>query len=124
MAHPRPLARPPITEALVDFRAKLIGEEKAFQAVAEGFSLEFPKREPTRGIQAELKIEDGKLVPPLATDLGFQGMRLTNADSTLVIQFGPQGFTLNNLKTYIGGDALIDRALHTWSEVTAALGRR
>jgi uncharacterized protein (TIGR04255 family) len=123
MAHPRPLARPPITEALVDFRATLPGDEQTFRSIAERFASRFPKREPTHGIHAELRIENGQLVPPRATVLGFQGMRLTSADDTTIIQFGPNGFTFNNLKVYIGGDALLGNALDAWSELLGALGK-
>ena len=33
------------------------------------------------------------------------------SDQTVYAQFRPDGFTLNNRKTYMGGDQLIDKAL-------------
>ena len=119
MATPTTLARPPITEALVDFRAGVDAPPELFDAFAKELSPRFPDVEVRRGIKAELRIEHGKLIPPIAEDLGFQGVRLKNRDGTLLVQFRPDGFTLNNLTTYVGGDRLIAEALDLWSQWVA-----
>jgi uncharacterized protein (TIGR04255 family) len=72
-------------------------------------------------IQAELRVEDGKLIPPRAEQLGFQGVILSNTDETLKLQFGPKGFTFNNLKSYIGGERLVTEALRLWSLFVARM---
>jgi uncharacterized protein (TIGR04255 family) len=115
MATPRVLARPPITEALVDLRAVVSQPQEAFDAFAEELRPEFPRSDIRRGIKAELKVEHGKLMPPIAKDLGFQGIVAVNPDGTIIVQFRPDGFTFNNLRSYIGGDRLISEALRVWS---------
>jgi uncharacterized protein (TIGR04255 family) len=115
MAQPTTLARPPITEALVDLRATVDQPPEAFERFARTLAGEFPKLQVRRGISAELRIDQGKLVPPVAEDLGFQGVRLSRQDQSLVLQLRPDGFTLNNLTDYIGGDRLISEALRLWS---------
>lgn len=82
---------------------------------AREFKEEFPTVREKRMFTAELKVEHGKLLPPAAEMLGFQGVLLTNADETLLVQFRPDGFTLNNLKAYIGGDRLKSETLRLWS---------
>jgi uncharacterized protein (TIGR04255 family) len=115
MAAPRFLARPPITEALIDIRAAVPAPLEAFEAFASDLQSEFPKRQMLHGFRSELRVENGKLIPPRAEALGFQGVVLSNADDTLTLRFGPEGFTVNNLKSYIGGERLVTEALRLWS---------
>src|SRR4026208_340740 len=115
MSEARTLSRPPIIEALVDIRASVSGDVAAFQEFAKEFRDEFPKVKVKHGVRAELKVERGRLLPPSAEMLGFQGVALTNDDETLTVQFRPDGFTLNNVQRYIGGDRLISDAVRLWS---------
>jgi uncharacterized protein (TIGR04255 family) len=115
MATPRDLRNPPIVEALVDIRAAVIAPPEAFEAFALELRSAYPKSNTRRGIKAELKVENGKLVRPTAEDLGFQGIVLQDEDGSLIVQLGPEGFTFNNLKKYMGGDALLTGALNVWS---------
>ncbi len=121
MATPRDLARPPIKEALVDLRCAVSQPREAFEAFADQLKADFPQREVRNAYRAELKIEDGKVVPPTTELLGFQAIKMTSADGSLVVQFGPEGFTVNNLNSYMGGEALIKRALELWSRFAAAM---
>jgi uncharacterized protein (TIGR04255 family) len=115
MAVPRPLANPPIVEALVDIRTFVTAEATAFEAFGKEFVAEFPKPQIRRGMKAEFRVEQGKLVPPVTEDLGFQGVFLESANGTLLVQFRPDGYTLNNLRRYIGGDELLSHALRFWT---------
>ena len=115
MAVPRPLSRPPIKEALVDFR---IASDSAIdagrlQALRDKVSLQYPNIEEQRGFKAEFRIEDGR-VSPSAEELGFAGIFCKTADGTRIAQFRPDGFTLNQLAPYSGADALIGEALRLW----------
>ena len=114
MAQPRPLNRPPIVEALVDLRASVPGDPEMFRALADGLKDEFPTNQQRRDFEAKLEIKDGKLVLPRVDSSTFGGVRTANADRTLYVQFRPDGFTLNNMKAYVGGDKLIDKALTLW----------
>ena len=86
-----------------------------FKALADELTDEFPTKEQQRNFEAKIEIKDGKLVSPHVDSSAFGGMRLANADQTIYVQFRPDGFTLNNMKIYMGGDQLIDEALRLWA---------
>lgn len=116
MAEPRVLSRPPISEALVDIRTAVDQPRDVFDALARELTSEgFTKIDVKRAIRAELVVRNGKLLPPTDTLAEFQGLRVTNPEGTLLVQFRPDGFTLNNLKSYVGGDRLIAESLRFWS---------
>jgi len=115
MAQPRQLDRPPITEALIDLRAQSQLSPDDFKALGKELHQRFPKMQVMEGMRAELRVEQGKLIAPKSELLGFQGIQLTSADETLVVRFQPGGFTFHNLKSYVGGDRLIEDALTLWS---------
>jgi uncharacterized protein (TIGR04255 family) len=115
MATPRDLRNPPIVEALVDIRAAVSASPETFEAVARELQSTYPTRKVRRGVKAEFRVEQGKLIPPTAEDLGFQGVMLHSESGRELVQFRPDGFTFNNLKSYLGGDALLAEALRLWS---------
>lgn len=116
MATPRQLARPPIKEALVDFRIAVddaITSERLAPlcaSLADAYSVP----EVRRKLEAKFLVDGGKLSAPLPRDLGFGGMWLTSADKRRVAQFRTDGFTLNNVEEYVGGDALLAEAVDLW----------
>ena len=114
MARPRSLIRPPIVEALVDLRSAVPGDSKKFDALANELKDEFPTKHERRKVEARIEIKDGKLVSPRVGSVAFGGVRVESVDGTILVQFRPDGFTLNNVKNYVGGDQLIDRALTFW----------
>lgn len=120
MAAPRVLKNPPIVEALVDIRAAVTAPQESFEALARTLRATYPTSDVRRGIKAEFKVENGKVIPPTHEDLGFQGIVLKNQDGTTVVQLGPEGFTFNNLSSYVGGDALLAESLRVWSAFAEA----
>ena len=114
MAQPRPLARPPIVEALVDLRATIPGDPTVFSGLADELKDEFPTMEERRDFEAKIEVKDGRLVSPRVETSGFGGVRLASADQKTYAQFRPDGFTLNNMTTYMGGDQLLAQALTLW----------
>lgn len=122
MAKPRPLRRPPITEALVDFAAEVQRPKEAFQAFAETLKSEFPKIEVINQVTTQLRVEAGKLIPPETEQLAFAGVRLSSPDQTLIVQLRPNGLTLNNLLSYVGGDKIIERTLSVWGRFASHMG--
>jgi len=115
VAKPVKLTRAPITEALVDIRADAPNAPEAFDQLRERLKSEFPTTEVRNALTAELRIENGKLVAPNTKDLGPHGLQMSNAEGTLTVQFRRDGFTLNNLKTYLGGERLVAKALELWT---------
>ena len=114
MARPKPLTHPPIVEALLDLRTSIAGEPEMFKALAETLTDEFPTKQQQRNFEAKIEIRDGKLVSPRVDSSAFGGVRVANVAETIYVQFRPDGFTLNNMKVYMGGDQLIDKALTLW----------
>ena len=114
MAQPRSLARPPIVEALVDLRATIPGDPTVFSDLADELKDEFPTMEERRDFEAKIEVKDGRLVSPRVETSGFGGVRLASADQKTYAQFRPDGFTLNNMTTYMGGDQLLAQALTLW----------
>ena len=119
MALPRELKSPPIVEALVDIRAAVSAPQEAFESLGRELHAEYPKADPRRGVVAELRVEQGKLIPPTARDMGFQGVWLHREDGTAIVQFRPDGFTFNNVGSYMGGETLITEAVRLWSKFAA-----
>lgn len=115
MATPQALREPPITEALIDFRiASDPGITSERLAGLRAQLPEYPNVEEKRQFQAELRVEAGKLQQPAMSDLGFRGMVFRNADGTRLVQFRRDGFTLNQLRPYMGADVLITEAVRLW----------
>ena len=114
MAVPRELSKPPITEALVGIRAAVSAPVTAYETLSRELQSRYPKVEQRRSVRTEWKIEDGKVVASSGEDLGFQGTLLRSEDGRAVVQFRPDGFTFNNLHSYMGGDRLIAEALRLW----------
>ena len=85
-----------------------------FDALADELKDEFPTKEQRRDLEAKIEIRDGKLVPRRVDSSAFGGVRVANVEQTVYAQFRPDGFTLNNMKVYMGGDQLIDKALTLW----------
>src|SRR5215831_12418049 len=104
---PRILGRPPISEALVDIQAAVTAAPEVFESLGKELEAEYPRKESKRLLKAEVRMELGKVLPPIAQDLGFHGVWLYNSDETAIVQFRPNGFTFNNLKKYMGGDRLL-----------------
>jgi len=119
MAEPQQLVRPPITEALVDFRIVADSNIDAdrLRPLINDLRLAFPKHDEKKQFSSEFRIEAGKLLPPVARDLGFHGLWLSSEDGTRIAQFRSDGFTFNNvgLGDYMGGEALFDEALNLWT---------
>jgi uncharacterized protein (TIGR04255 family) len=122
MATPRQLTRPPIVEALIDFACIVDQPQEAFEAFGQQFESSFPTRTVRKGFRGELRIEEGKVVPPTMEDTGFDGLMLSNRADDLRVQFRTRGFTLNNVKRYIGGDGLVVAALQHWTAFAQHFG--
>ena len=119
MVKPRVLSTPPIIEALVDLRASVPGDREAFTRLSEKFRADFPsftKAEFRQQVKGQVKYEEGKFQSHIESPI-FSGVRLESEDQSIFVHLQPDGFSLNNVKGYIGGDELISKALKYWSWV-------
>jgi uncharacterized protein (TIGR04255 family) len=117
---PRPLARPPIVEALVDFRVAFSSpiEPGIFESLPAQLAERFPVNEKKQRIGTELRFEAGKVAQATMTQEAA-GVFLRSSDSTQIAQFRTDGFTLNQLAPYRGGEELLRLALETWEQYAA-----
>jgi len=115
MATPRHLARTPIREALVDIRVVPDSPVSAqrFAVLREQLADGYVKVDERRNIRANLSVREGKIVPPIP-EYSFGGLWLKTEQDDRIAQFRPDGFTLNQVRTYEGGDAIINEALRLW----------
>jgi uncharacterized protein (TIGR04255 family) len=72
-------------------------------------------------MRAELRVQDGGTVVPLAEDLGFYGLIFKTDDQRRIAQFRRDGFTLNQLAPYTNAEALIAEAMRLWALYRAAV---
>jgi uncharacterized protein (TIGR04255 family) len=117
MAAPRPLRRPPITEALIDLRTANDAtiDANRLQGLRELLSEDYPRVEERRQMQAQLLVQEGGTLLPSTQDLGFHGLFFFGADGRRIAQFRRDGFTLNQLPPYSDADTMIREALRLWT---------
>jgi uncharacterized protein (TIGR04255 family) len=110
------LGNAPIREALLDIRVASDPPPNAatLRTLHERVRDRYPIIDERRGFFAELRIEQGRISPPTAKELGFAGLWCKSADGRQIVQFRPDGFTLNRLAPYAGADALIREGLELW----------
>jgi uncharacterized protein (TIGR04255 family) len=113
---PRPLARPPIAEALVDLRVvnNPLVDAKLLEPIERELAARYPKFEKPHRLEGTLKFE-GRGVTTDTKDLGFIGIVGKSSEGNRTAQFRKDGFTLNQLPPYPGGDALLTEAMVLWA---------
>jgi len=121
----RHLSRPPITEALVDFRVSLPGAFKpeAFTSLRDTIKYRYPNMEEMRRFEAQIQIELGKSVAAQQETTGLLGYRFRSEDGKDVAQFRTDGFTYNRLEPYTSWEEVRPEAMRLWQlflEKTAA----
>lgn len=116
MAKKRHLANAPITEAIIDFKAKLPLDFKVeqFSILKEKLSDRYPILEGHKEIQTGMEIKDGIQVAQFTKDMGLQGFFFKSADKCNVAQFRVNGFTFNRLKPYTSWDEVFKEASELW----------
>ena len=123
MAQPRHLTRPPIKEALIDIRVApdtpVTSERLA--PLRSALADRYPVVDERQNIQAELRVEGGKLMP--RSQSAFGGIWFKTADDQQIAQFRPDGFTLNQVMTYVDGGVLVDEALRLWELYKSVAGQ-
>lgn len=113
MARPRKLAKPPITEALVDIRVTGKVGPEAFEPLTAQLRDRYPIVEPHEKGEATFRFEAGKFSAD-ARGLGLQGYFLRSAQKDRLAQFRVDGFTFNVLGGYSSADDMLAEALPLW----------
>jgi uncharacterized protein (TIGR04255 family) len=104
----------------VDFRVANMAQLSAEKLgpLREQLKDRYPHVQERREKQAAFQMKEGTFTAE-AKDLGFRGLFVSSSDQKFVAQFRQNGFTLNRLAPYIGGDALIAEALDLWPRYAA-----
>src|SRR3972149_8674441 len=116
MPEPRHLRNAPITEAIIDIRAKSRPgfDPSVFSDVHPRVVDRLPLREERKGGQVTFRIGSAGPVPPEIPDLGVQGYFYKSNDEKLIAQFRNDGFTLNRLKPYTSWEEIFPLAIDLW----------
>jgi len=108
--------KPPITEAVLDFRVKVPAGFEDLAAFADRVAGRYPTRQQLQNIEVKL---DGE-----ARQIGLkhttQGFRLTSEDQADICIAGAEGLTTSRLAPYIGWDRLLDTWRQNWAAWTKA----
>jgi uncharacterized protein (TIGR04255 family) len=118
MATPRPLARAPIIEALIDFRVQVgegIGVEQLEKAIEDrdfGYHKKGPILRGHFGLM--FNPQDVSMTFPTASETTIIGTRLHSANEKYIAQFTMEGFSLSRLEPYESWELLIDEAKRIW----------
>ncbi|MCZ8130317.1 MAG: TIGR04255 family protein [Steroidobacteraceae bacterium] len=116
MAEPRPLARPPIREAVIDFQveipegATVDSLEAAFASPPRGYAR---KGLVTEGVFSLALGPDGQTASSSAAARAI-GLRFDSGDGRYVAQFRLNGFSLSRLPPYENWEMLQAEAMPLW----------
>lgn len=113
MSGPRPLARPPIVEAIVDIRA--VGEAPFDEKARSALRAELAKHYPTIDEPRQLQFTFQTGVGPSVTDLGNVGIVAKSSDQKRLVHFKKDGWSLHQLAPYQGAERLFEEALRLWA---------
>jgi uncharacterized protein (TIGR04255 family) len=113
------LPNAPITEAIIDIRAKLPEgfDVKIFKSLKPILEKEFPKivEMGMRQVQFQIVPAQAEEKLPVAKDLGIHGYFFQSTDGKNVAQFRRDGFTFNRLHPYTSWEEIFYQASELWS---------
>jgi uncharacterized protein (TIGR04255 family) len=122
MSEHRHLKKPPITEALLDFRVRSVSADAA-DAIAKlrlVLAQKLPVVDEQQSVRAEFEIGAQGPVAKESRNLGVQGAFFRSADEHTIAQFRKDGFTYNRLQPYSGWNTVFPEALSLWHEYIRA----
>jgi len=116
MTESRNLKNAPITEAIIDFRAKLSSKFKpeAFLELKETVGDRFPVTQERKLFTGQLKFKKGEPQPPFAEYQGIHGYFFRSENNIKVAQFRIDGFTFSRLKPYTNWEEMFGEARELW----------
>lgn len=117
MVSPRRLRNPPITEALIDIRAKLPPDADLGQlaSLQSAIGDQYPSKEEIQRRELTLEFQAGESLKAFTRDVRALGYRFKSQDGKQIAQFKLDGFTLNRLKPYESWEQLRDESRRLWA---------
>ena len=113
------LSRPPITEALIDFRIRTEVEPNLseLEKLCDELKSQFPIKKRNFKFSGGMKIGDGSQIDPEASfSQWLIGFRLETTDGKRVAQLNIDGFTMSWLTPYDTWESLRDYAKPVWEQ--------
>jgi uncharacterized protein (TIGR04255 family) len=126
MVAPRPLARAPIMEAIIDLRVhvaegvNVVQLDEALSRVNFGYVKKGPILRGQFGFS--FNTDEAPIAQPLLSETMIVGGRFHSIDEKYVAQFTTEGFTLSRLSPYESWEALIDEARRVWDVYRICVG--
>ncbi len=120
--HLRHLDRPPIREAILDFRS-LVPEHDAetrIRTVCESWADGYPERTPIHHVEGQIRFDDHG-VASQHQGASRQGYRLKSRCGRNVVQIRRDGFTFSRLQPYRSWDAMVRDAWPLWEHFVTEL---
>jgi uncharacterized protein (TIGR04255 family) len=109
MALTRPLAHPPIREAIIEVKSELVDFSRV-DAVRERLAGAFPNAKPFRLASVALQLPEERR----GADAGQTGWRCESEDGTEVALVRTDGLSYGRLAGYPGWEAFVDRFMGVW----------
>lgn len=107
MAHE--YARPPITEAVVEFRLFAPLENDLIRKIGQAFDAHYPRSEEIQEIEVQLGPAGA-----LTRRSGFIGVKRTNFDANEIVTIKPESLNIAQLAPYPRWDVFIERVKRDW----------
>lgn len=116
MAKKRHLKNAPITEAVIDFRAKLEDnfDPKRFLAAKERFGERFPEVSEQVTKQITFNLEGSGKIMQSVDDIGYAGYRFFSKDRKNIAHFTKKGFSFSRLHPYTDWEKFSNEAFDLW----------
>jgi uncharacterized protein (TIGR04255 family) len=108
-----PYKRPPITEAVIEFRFQSLTDRSLIEKAARRFKRKYPVAELGLEFQVMLEPQPQQLTHRIQNQ--WSGLKLSSADRADVVLLRPFSLTTSRLAPYTGWEDLRDRAVETWS---------
>ncbi|RPH67390.1 MAG: TIGR04255 family protein [Burkholderiales bacterium] len=116
MANTRPLARPPIREAIIEIRSEPCDLSRV-TAFRDAIAADFPRSQPFRLASAALRIpEERRGRPDLDAAASQIGWRCESADGREVALIRTDGFSVATVGGYPGWEAFSERYLSLYAD--------
>lgn len=110
--------RPPIVEAVIEFRLDPPIDDDAIGKVANKLKLDYPNVGDESQVAVQVSPEGMKQIP------SFRGKRLTSDDQADIIVIRTNTYACMRLAPYCGWDRFVKMAQDGWEIVTRTIGRR
>lgn len=110
------LSKAPITEALIDFRARLpepLNEQHLIK-LKENLDPTFPIHDERRHVQASVDLQGTEQITQRPIDQGLYGWFFRSQDELNIAQFRNNGFTFSRLKPYTNWEDFFKAGRDLW----------